>query len=57
MDVKIDSNSLWEIGNPNKLFMDSSFESLNSIVTSLDSLYSNSSNSVFYTTLYPESYY
>ena len=47
---------MWEIGNPNKLFMDSSFESLNSIVTSLDSLYSNSSNSVFYTTLYPESY-
>lgn len=46
--IQIDSNSNWTIGQPFKLFMNSSIQGNSSIVTNLDSNYSNNDTSSFY---------
>lgn len=49
--IYLDSTSNWEIGQPTTMFLNGSFESTNSIVTDLDSLYNNSDSSLFYAVL------
>lgn len=51
-NIHIDNSADWKIGTPSKGLFDSSYSSPNSIVTSLDSMYSNNSTSVFYATYY-----
>lgn len=46
--LNIDSSSVWEIGNLSKTIFNNSYSGENSIVTSLDSSYSNSDTSNFY---------
>ncbi len=47
-NIKIDSGSIWEIGKPTKLVLDSSYQSQNSIVTSTGNLYNSNDTSIFY---------
>jgi hypothetical protein len=46
--ISIDSNSVWEIGAPNKTILNSSYVSANSIVTDTISPYPNNDTSIFY---------
>ena len=48
--ISIDSNSIWEIGTPNKTILNSSYFSANSIVTDTISNYLNNDTSIFYMT-------
>ncbi len=45
--IEIDTSSIWRIGKPNKPNFTDSYEGVNSIVTHLDSNYTNNDTSVF----------
>lgn len=46
--IYLDSASSWEIGAPNKTVFNSSYNSVQSIVTKLDTTYPNNDTSIFY---------